>query len=76
MKWPYKTMSADSKKTGKRQDEMEVLRKLIREDTKLPLLFTQSFYMSRKWQIVRQTRFFSLGEAPSLGEGKLWIQTC
>ena len=23
-----------------------------------------------------QTRFFSLGEATSLGEGKLWIQTC
>ena len=23
-----------------------------------------------------QTRFFSLGEASSLGEGKLWIQTC
>ena len=27
-------------------------------------------------QIVGQTRFFSLGEATSLGEGKLWIQTC
>ena len=27
-------------------------------------------------KIVRQTRFFSLGEATSLGEGKLWIQTC
>ena len=26
--------------------------------------------------IVGQTRFFSLGEATSLGEGKLWIQTC
>ena len=24
--------------------------------------------------IVGQTRFFSLGEATSLGEGKLWIQ--
>ena len=23
-----------------------------------------------------QTGFFSLGEATSLGEGKLWIQTC
>ena len=23
-----------------------------------------------------RTRFFSLGEATSLGEGKLWIQTC
>ena len=23
-----------------------------------------------------QTEFFSLGEATSLGEGKLWIQTC
>ena len=27
-------------------------------------------------KIVGQTRFFSLGEAISLGEGKLWIQTC
>ena len=27
-------------------------------------------------QLVGQTRFFSLGEATSLGEGKLWIQTC
>ena len=27
-------------------------------------------------KIVGQTRFFSLGEATSLGEGKLWIQTC
>ena len=26
--------------------------------------------------IVGQTDFFSLGEATSLGEGKLWIQTC
>ena len=26
-------------------------------------------------KIVGQTRFFSLGEATSLGEGKLWIQT-
>ena len=26
--------------------------------------------------LVGQTRFFSLGEATSLGEGKLWIQTC
>ena len=26
--------------------------------------------------VVGQTRFFSLGEATSLGEGKLWIQTC
>ena len=26
--------------------------------------------------IVGQTGFFSLGEATSLGEGKLWIQTC
>ena len=26
--------------------------------------------------VVGQTRFFSLGEAISLGEGKLWIQTC
>ena len=25
---------------------------------------------------VTKTRFFSLGEATSLGEGKLWIQTC
>ena len=25
---------------------------------------------------VGQTGFFSLGEATSLGEGKLWIQTC
>ena len=28
------------------------------------------------WVNSRQTRFFSLGEATSLGEGKLWIQTC
>ena len=27
-------------------------------------------------KIVGQTDFFSLGEATSLGEGKLWIQTC
>ena len=27
-------------------------------------------------KIVGQTRFFSLGEATNLGEGKLWIQTC
>ena len=27
-------------------------------------------------KIVGQTRFFSLGETTSLGEGKLWIQTC
>ena len=27
-------------------------------------------------KIVGQTRFFSLGEATSLGEGQLWIQTC
>ena len=27
-------------------------------------------------KIVGQTRFFSLGKATSLGEGKLWIQTC
>ena len=27
-------------------------------------------------KIVGQTGFFSLGEATSLGEGKLWIQTC
>ena len=27
-------------------------------------------------KIVGQTRFFSLGEATSLGEGKLGIQTC
>ena len=27
-------------------------------------------------KIEGQTRFFSLGEATSLGEGKLWIQTC
>ena len=27
-------------------------------------------------KIVGQTRFFSLGEATSLGEEKLWIQTC
>ena len=27
-------------------------------------------------KIVGQTEFFSLGEATSLGEGKLWIQTC
>ena len=27
-------------------------------------------------KIVGQTRFFSLGEATSLGEGKLLIQTC
>ena len=27
-------------------------------------------------KIVGRTRFFSLGEATSLGEGKLWIQTC
>ena len=26
--------------------------------------------------IVGQTDFFGLGEAISLGEGKLWIQTC
>ena len=28
------------------------------------------------WVNSRQTRFFSLGKATSLGEGKLWIQTC
>ena len=27
-------------------------------------------------KIVGQTRFFSPGEATSLGEEKLWIQTC
>ena len=27
-------------------------------------------------KIVGQTRLFSLGMATSLGEGKLWIQTC
>ena len=27
-------------------------------------------------KIVGKTMFFSLGEATSLGEGKLWIQTC
>ena len=27
-------------------------------------------------KIVGQTGFFSLGKATSLGEGKLWIQTC
>ena len=27
-------------------------------------------------KILGQTRFFSLGGATSLGEGKLWIQTC
>ena len=27
-------------------------------------------------RFVGQTGFFSLGEATSLGEGKLWIQTC
>ena len=27
-------------------------------------------------KIVGQTEFFSFGEATSLGEGKLWIQTC
>ena len=27
-------------------------------------------------KIVGQIRFFSLGKATSLGEGKLWIQTC
>ena len=27
-------------------------------------------------KVVGQTRFFSLGEATSLGEEKLWIQTC
>ena len=27
-------------------------------------------------KIVGQTRFFSLGDATSLGEEKLWIQTC
>ena len=27
-------------------------------------------------KIVGQTGLFSLGEATSLGEGKLWIQTC
>ena len=26
--------------------------------------------------MIGKTRFFSLGEATSLGEGKLWIQTC
>ena len=26
--------------------------------------------------IVGQTKFFSHGEATSLGEGQLWIQTC
>ena len=29
-----------------------------------------------KDKVVGQTRFFSHGEATSLGEGKLWIQTC
>ena len=29
-----------------------------------------------KGKIIGQTRFFSLGEATSLGEGKLWIQIC
>ena len=29
-----------------------------------------------KGKIVGQTMFFSRGEATSLGEGKLWIQTC
>ena len=28
------------------------------------------------WKIVGETEFFSLGEATSLGEGKLWIKTC
>ena len=28
------------------------------------------------WVNIGQTRFFSLGEVTSLGEGKLWIQTC
>ena len=27
-------------------------------------------------QIVGQTRFLNLDKATSLGEGKLWIQTC
>ena len=27
-------------------------------------------------KIVEQTKFYSLGEVTSLGEGKLWIQTC
>ena len=27
-------------------------------------------------KLVGQTRLFSLGEATSLGEEKLWIQTC
>ena len=27
-------------------------------------------------KIAGNTRFFSLGEMTSLGEGKLWIQTC
>ena len=27
-------------------------------------------------KLVGQTRLFSLGWATSLGEGKLWIQTC
>ena len=27
-------------------------------------------------KIVGQTKFLSVGEATTLGEGKLWIQTC
>ena len=37
-------------------------------------VWIQSFSL-QLWK-VGQTRFFSLGEAASLGEGKLWIQTC
>ena len=33
-------------------------------------------YDCNNTEIVGQIRFFSLGEATSLGEGKLWIQTC
>ena len=51
---------------------------------RMHLLFAQVHFLF--WQpgrivgqyttIVRQTGFFSLGEATSLGEGKLWIETC
>ena len=39
-------------------------------DVVIPVLLAEGLL------ILGQTRFFSLGEATSLGEGKLWIQTC
>ena len=38
--------------------------------------YESNYSTSSYGKIIGQTRFFSLGEAISLGEGKLWIQTC